>query len=171
MKSLIIYTCISKNKSLQWLKKTKPAIFIFAWLPGRQWDFGYMDNLVRWLPSIPHVPSEHTEHKGMAIAAGEHQQAHPFSPSLRACFSSVFPSGAFRLCPCSLLCLQMWQGPLSRWESPEPTPLFSDTLHARKWGAICSSLLALGRTSWWQGDFCLLWYALYHFYLHFNSPI
>lgn len=60
---------------------------------------------------------------------------------------------------------------LSCWESPEWTPLFSDTLHACKWGAICSSLLALGHTSWWQGDFCLLWYALYHFYLHFNSSI
>lgn len=39
-----------------------------------------------------------------------HQKAHPCWPSLQACFSTVFPSGAFRLCPFSPLCLRINRG-------------------------------------------------------------
>lgn len=53
---------------LLWFK-TNPAIFLFAWVPGRQWRFGYAPIIVWWHPSTHHVLSEHIEHKTVGTPA------------------------------------------------------------------------------------------------------
>lgn len=161
----MIYTCISKKKSLQSLKKTKSAIFLFAQLPWRQWDIRYMYTLVWWLLSTHHVLSENT----LSTKGWQQQQGWTASSPVLTIPPGLF---LFQLSLRSilnvLLCSLLPPDSGLCWEPPEPASLFPDTLHACEQGGICSSLLALVYTNWWQQDFCLLWYALYHFYLHLH---